>query len=245
MKFWQRVLVKTFPVFTGYLVLGMGFGILLEENGFPFWMAPFMSVTMYAGAMQYVGITVLASGMGVLQAALTTLMVNARHLFYGISLLERYGKFGNRKWYLAFTLTDETYSLVCSEKEVPEGIDEKKYFTAISCLNHLYWIFGGIVGYLVGTIITFDTKGIDFSMTALFVTVFVGQWMENKNHFPAITGVMATTVSLLVFGKESFLIPSMIIIAAVLLLTQGRSAKNVDVRKEDEEDASPKKEVSA
>lgn len=245
MKFWQRVLVKTFPVFTGYLVLGMGFGILLEENGFPFWMAPFMSVTMYAGAMQYVGITVLASGMGVLQAALTTLMVNARHLFYGISLLERYGKFGNRKWYLAFTLTDETYSLVCSEKEVPEGIDEKKYFTAISCLNHLYWIFGGIVGYLVGTIITFDTKGIDFSMTALFVTVFVGQWMENKDHFPAITGVMATTVSLLVFGKESFLIPAMIIIAAVLLLTKNRSVRKVEVFEVSEESESPKKEVSA
>lgn len=235
MKFWQRVLIKTFPVFTGYLVLGMGFGILLEENGFPFWMAPFMSVTMYAGAMQYVGITVLAGGMGIFQAALTTLMVNARHLFYGISLLERYGKFGNRKWYLAFTLTDETYSLVCSEKDVPDGIDEKKYFTAISCLNHLYWILGGIVGYLVGTIITFDTKGIDFSMTALFVTVFVGQWMDGSDHFPAITGVMATTVSLLVFGKDSFLIPSMIIIAIVLLATKKRSDRQLQVKMKTEE----------
>lgn len=244
MKFWQRVLVKTFPVFTGYLVLGMGFGILLEENGFPFWMAPFMSVTMYAGAMQYVGITVLASGMGVFQAALTTLMVNARHLFYGISLLERYGKFGNRKWYLAFTLTDETYSLACSEKDDLDGLDEKKYFTAISCMNHLYWIFGGIVGYLLGEIITFDTKGIDFCMTALFVTVFVGQWMENKDHFPAITGVMATTVSLLVFGKDSFLIPSMIIIATILLATKKRSDAK-DVQEEHSVEETSAKEVSA
>lgn len=244
MKFWQRVLVKTFPVFTGYLVLGIGFGVLLEENGFPFWMAPFMSVTMYAGAMQYVGITVLASGMGIFQAALTTLMVNARHLFYGISLLERYGKFGNRKWYLAFTLTDETYSLACSENDDLEGLDEKKYFTAISCMNHLYWIFGGIVGYLLGEIITFDTKGIDFCMTALFVTVFVGQWMDNKDHFPAITGVMATTVSLLVFGKDSFLIPSMIIIATVLLVTKKRSDAKA-VQEEHSVEETFAKEVSA
>lgn len=217
MKLLKQVLLKTFPVLTGYIVLGIGFGILMVKNGYDIGLVLLMSLFIYAGSMQYLGISLLTGGAGILQTAIATLMVNARHLFYGVSMVDKYKDAGKTKPYLAFALTDETYSLVCSE-EAPQGVNPYKYYFLISLCNHLYWVTGSILGALLGHIITFDTTGIDFSMTALFVTVFVQQWLDAKEHFQAVTGVTATTICLLIFGSENFLIPSMVVILTSLLI---------------------------
>lgn len=146
-----------------------------------------------------------------------TLMVNARHLFYGISMIDRYKETGKYKPYLIFALTDETYSLVCSG-EVPEGVDEKKYYFLLSLMNQCYWIIGSIAGSLIGSLLEFNTAGIDFSMTALFLVVFTDQWRSTKNHISAVTGVAASAVCLLIFGPENFIIPSMAAITILLTI---------------------------
>ncbi len=208
---------RSLPVMAGYVVLGMGFGILLETKGYGIGWALAMSVFIYAGSMQYVAIDLLAGGASLLSTALMTLMVNARHLFYGISMLERYKETGAKKPYLIFALTDETYSLVCSG-DVPEGVDQSKYFFWVSLFDQCYWVIGSAAGSLIGSLINFNTAGIEFSMTALFVVVFVEQWKSTSNHLSALIGVAASVFCLVIFGAESFLIPSMIAITVILTL---------------------------
>ena len=212
-------LIRTIPVMTGYLVLGFGFGILSEKNGCGILWALAMSAFIYAGSMQYVTISLLASGASLVTAALTTLMVNARHLFYGISMIEKYRGTGKKKPYLIFALTDETYSLVCGEPEFEEK-EQKIYYLMVSMLNQLYWIVGSVAGAWFGSVVTFNTAGIDFAMTALFVTVFVEQWLSTKNHVPALIGLGTSVVCLAIFGSEKFLIPAMILISVLLLVFQ-------------------------
>ena len=208
---------RSLPIMAGYLVLGMGFGILLETNGY--------GVFIYAGSMQYVAIDLLAGGASLISAALMTVMVNARHLFYGVSMIERYRDTGKAKPYLIFALTDETYSLVCSG-DVPEGVDERGYFFLVSLFDQCYWIAGSLLGALIGSLIAFDTSGIDFAMTALFVVVFVEQWRSCKNHLSAMIGVGASVICLLVFGADSFIIPSMIAITALLTILRKKLEGN-------------------
>lgn len=215
----KTVFVKTLPVMAGYIVLGLGFGVLLEKNGYGIWWALAMSLFIYAGSMQYVTISLLTSGATLISAALTTLMVNARHLFYGISMVEKYKNAGKKKPYLMFALTDETYSLVCNG-DYPEDTDPHTYCFWVSVFNQCYWVLGSVLGSLIGAAITFDTTGIDFAMTALFVTVFVEQWLGTKNHIPALMGVVSSVVCLLIFGSDNFLIPSMIAITVVLSLSR-------------------------
>lgn len=222
---------QSLPVMAGYLVLGMGFGILLKTKGYGAVWAFFMSLFIYAGSMQYVTINLLSAGATVLSAALVTLMVNARHLFYGISMIERYRNTGLYKPYIIFGLTDETYSLVCSGN-VPDGVDEKKYFFMLTLLNQCYWIMGSVVGSLIGSLFTFNTAGIEFSMTALFLVVFVDQWKSVKNHTSAIVGVGTSVVCLLIFGAENFLIPTMI--AITVILTVLRKKLSIQESKEEE-----------
>lgn len=219
----------------GYLVLGMGFGILLETKGYGVGWAFFMSLFIYAGSMQYVTIDLMAGGATVISAALMTLMVNARHLFYGVSMIERYRNTSPYKPYLIFGLTDETYSLVCSG-DVPDGVDEKKYFFLLTLMNQCYWITGSVVGSLIGSLITFNTAGIEFSMTALFLVVFVDQWRSVKNHTSALVGVGISVICLLIFGADRFLIPTMIAITVILTFlrkkldtqnTSGEESENV------------------
>ena len=150
-------------------------------------------------------------------AAVTTLMVNARHLFYGISMVEPYKNTGKKKFYLIFSLTDETYALVCAGG-YPEGINPHQYSLCVSLLNHIYWVTGSVLGSLIGALISFNSTGIDFAMTALFITVVVDQWKNTSNHLPALSGITASLVCLLLFGAESFLIPSMMLIIAVLII---------------------------
>lgn len=211
---------QSLPIMAGYLVLGMGFGVLLESKGYGILWAFVMSFAIYAGSMQYVTIDLLTSAASLLAAALMTLMVNARHLFYGISMIDRYKNTRPYKPYLIFALTDETYSLVCSG-EVPKNVDQNKYYFLVSLLNQSYWVIGSIIGNVIGSIFSFNSTGIDFSMTALFLVVFVEQWKSTKNHLSAIIGVISSIVCLLVFGANNFIIPSMISIT--ILLTVLRS----------------------
>lgn len=211
----KTVLHKTLPVMAGYIVLGMGFGILLKVNGYGVLWAFVMSVFIFAGSMQYVGISLLAGGASLISIAVTTLMVNARHLFYGISMIERYKGAGAKKFYLMHALTDETYSLVCTG-DAPEGVDPHLYYLLVSAFDHSYWIVGSVLGSLLGSVISFNTAGIEFSMTALFVTVFVEQWMTTGEHRPALIGVAGAAACLMIFGSGRFLIPSMLVITVML-----------------------------
>lgn len=210
--------IATLPVLTGYLVLGFGFGIILKAAGYGIPFAFAMSLFIYAGSMQYVAVGLLTGGASLVTAALTTLMVNARHLFYGVSMLGKYKGTGKRKPYLIFALTDETYSLLCGDH--PEIAPEQRvnYYFLVSMLNHLYWVAGSLAGAVVGTLVSFDTEGVDFALTALFLTIFLEQWLTSKNHIPAVTGVAVSVGCLLIFGSENFLIPAMLIIALLLCL---------------------------
>ena len=208
----------TIPVLTGYIVLGFGFGLVLKSAGYGIIFAFAMSLLIYAGSMQYVAVGLISGGATLITAALTTLMVNARHIFYGISMLSKYKRMGKRKPYLIFALTDETYSLVCGDINNIEESRLADYYFFVSVFNHAYWVIGSVLGAVVGTLVKFNTEGIDFALTALFVTVFVEQWLSSKKHSPAIIGVLASVVCLIIFGADSFLIPTMLIIALILSL---------------------------
>lgn len=205
------------PVMAGYLVLGIGFGVLLEDKGYGWWWAALMSLTIYAGSMQYVAVDLLAGGATIVSAALMTIFVNIRHVFYGLTMLEKYNATGREKPYLIFALTDETYSLVCSA-QLADGIDEKRYDLYISLLNQGYWVIGSVMGAVAGAVIPFSSTGIDFSMTALFVVIFVEQWEKTKQHLSAVSGIVISVLCRIVFGASSFLIPAMIGILAAMLL---------------------------
>lgn len=205
------------PVMAGYIVLGIGFGILLESSGYSWIWALVMSLVIYAGSMQYVTINLLTGGASIITAALMTLMVNVRHLFYGITMLEKYKDTGSAKPYLIFSLTDETFSLVCSP-EFPDGVDRRKYYLFVSLFDQFYWVAGSVIGGLVGSAFTFNTTGIDFSMTALFTVIFIDQWEKAPSHAPALCGIVISIACLLAFGASSFLIPSMIGITIAMFI---------------------------
>lgn len=215
----------------GYLVLGSGFGILMADKGYSFWWPALMSIVVYAGSLQYVGVNLLASMASPISTALMTIMVNARHIFYGISMLEKYKAMGKGRTYSIFALTDETYSLVCST-QIPEGVDEHGYYLCLSLMNQSYWVLGSLIGGLLGNYLNFNTDGIDFSMTALFIIMFVEQWESAKTHAPALCGLFATLVCLLIFGSDYFLIPSMLLIAIILMSfkkqIEGKTAENAE-----------------
>lgn len=220
----KKAFISTVPVMTGYLVLGMGFGIILKTKGYGMLWAFIMSTFIYAGSMQFVAVNLLTGGVSFLTVALTTLMVNARHLFYGISMVDRYKGAGAEKPYLIFALTDETYSLVCNENSVKNINNKHGYFFAVSLLNQIYWVTGSVAGSLLGSVIPFNTEGIDFALTALFITVFVEQWLSSEKHSPALIGVGCSVLCLLIFKQDNFLIPSMIIITALLVIFRKKEA---------------------
>lgn len=217
----------TIPVLTGYLFLGTGFGILLSEAGYgPGW-SFLMSLCIYAGSEQYLLVGLLTSGASLLSNAMATLMVNFRHLFYGISLVDTYKDAGGKKPYVIFALTDETYSLVTQAK-LPEGADKATYCFLVSLFNHCYWIIGCTLGSVAGYLLPFDFTGVSFVLTALFVTMFVEQWLSTKDHSPALIGVVCTAACLLIFGSELFLIPSMVAIAGLLILRRKAGRRTFD-----------------
>ena len=227
----KTVFLDTVPVMTGYLFLGVSFGILLGETGYGLGWAFSMALFLYAGSAQFLSVSLLANHASLLSTGIAIFLLNARHIFYGISLIDTYKGSGKKKPYLIFSLTDETYSLV-TQNQPPEGLTRHTYCFLVSIVDHFYWVVGCVLGSVAGNFLPISFEGIEFVLTALFVTLFVEQWLSNKNHFPAIIGVAATVICLLIFGKEIFLIPSMLLIA-VLLTTTRKTGK----RKEEQANA--------
>lgn len=215
---------KTMPVMFGYLFLGIAFGLLLREAGYGMVWAALSSLLIYGGTIQFLSITFLSGGVGLGTAAAMTLLVNGRHVFYGLSFIERFKKMGKAYPYMIFSLSDETYSLLCAEKP-PAELDENKVFFLIALFDQMYWVAGSVLGGLLGQFIPFDTTGVDFAMTALFTVIFVEQWLEAKDHLPALTGLASGSLCLAVFGPANFILPSLVITVAALLGLKGRLGK--------------------
>ncbi len=222
-KLLKTAFIDSIPVLTGYIPLGMGFGIMLESAGYNYIWAFFMAITMFAGSMQYLAVDLLATAASPITVFISTLLVNARHLFYGISLIDKYRGAGLKKFYMMFGLTDETYSLVCASK-LPEGINPHNYYLLVTFFNHIYWITGCVLGALLGSMLSFEIVGIDFVLTSLFVTIFIEQWLSTKEHRPALIGIASTVICLFVFGQQNFLIASMAVILILITLFRRKIA---------------------
>lgn len=220
MKEFKKALVSAFPhtipVLTGFLVLGVAYGVLMHSKGYGTVWAVLMSAIAYCGSMQFVAITLLTTAFDPIQAFLLSLVVNARHLFYGISMLEKYKGLGKLRTFLIYTLCDETFSIL-SGIDPPETVSKKYFYLAISLLNYIYWVFGTLFGGVAGKLLTFDTRGLDFVLTALFVVLFIEQLNKPENRLPGLIGLAGTTVGLTVFGTEHFVIPAMLLVLVILL----------------------------
>ena len=220
----RRAFPYTVPVMAGYLFIGAAFGVMFADSGYNVLWAVLMSVVVYAGSGQYLATTFFVPGISILQAVFLTLMVNIRHVFYGLSLVDRYNRFGRKRWYLIFGMTDETYSLICTT-DVPDDVDEEKFLLSITLLDQLYWIIGTAIGSLAMTVVAFDSTGIEFAMTALFIVMFMELWYRRSNRPAELIGLIAAVVCLAVFGAENFVLPTMLLIVAVILLGRKRLEK--------------------
>ncbi|MBR5800282.1 MAG: azaleucine resistance protein AzlC [Lachnospiraceae bacterium] len=211
----------TVPIFAGFWFLGLTYGIYMNVSGFSFWYPMLMSLTIFAGSMEFITVNLLLGAFNPLQALALTLMINARHLFYGISMLENYKNTGRKKFYLIFGMCDESFSINYTAK-IPEHVDKSWFMFFVTLLNHLYWVFGATLGGICGSFIRFDTEGLEFVMTAMFVVIFMEQWMKEKDKTSALMGLFLSALSLVLLGPEHFIIPAM---AAILFfLTMGRKS---------------------
>ena len=206
----------TIPVLTGYLCIGMAYGLLMANAGYGVFWALLLSLLCYAGSMEFVAVSLLTAGFDPVQALLMALMINARHAFYGLSMLEKYRGTGWARPFLIFSLTDETFSLG-STLEPPDGVTRRDFYFWISLLDYLYWQMGSVLGALIGGLLPFDTTGLDFALTALFIVLFLEQWRKRENRPAALIGLGCTAVSLAVVGADRLVIPAMVLILAVLL----------------------------
>lgn len=211
----------TIPVLTGFMVLGIAYGVLMQTKGYGVIWAVLMSAIAFCGSMQFVAITLLTTVFSPIQAFLLSIMVNARHLFYGISMLNKYKGLGKARFFLIYTLCDETFSIT-SSVEPPEGIERKYFYVWISCLNYFYWVFGTFCGSILGGFLHFNTTGLDFVLTALFVVLLVEQLEKIENRIPAVIGIVCTVVALILFGQDQLVIPAMVLILVSLLIGRKR-----------------------
>lgn len=207
---------NTIPIFAGFWFLGMTYGVLMKVSGFSFLYPLFMSMSIFAGSMEFVAVSLLLAAFQPLQAFLMALMINARHLFYGISMLDKYKGLGPKKIYMIFGLCDESFSINYTA-QIPDGVDKGWFMFFVTLLNQLYWVTGSTLGGILGSFIKIDVSGLEFAMTAMFVVIFLDQWLKEKSHISALVGAAASVVCLLLFKAQGFIIPSMI--AIVLLLT--------------------------
>lgn len=212
----KTALRDSLVILPGYLVLGIGFGVLMDTKGFGLLHSFLMAVFIYAGSMQYVGVELLASAASYLTVFIMTIMVNIRHLFYGIGMLDKYKDLKKHKLYDIFALTDETFSIACNRNM--SGLNKEDYYFYLSLFNYCYWIAGCVLGSILGDVLPFDFRGIEFSMTVLFIVVVIDQWEKNKDHTPVILSFIASIVCLIYFGRDNFLIPSMALIIVILFI---------------------------
>lgn len=213
----------TVPIFAGFLFLGISCGLLARVAGLPFWFPPLTATLIFAGSMEFVTVTLLTVPFNPLGALGLALMINARHLFYGISMLDRYRGTGRKQVYLIFGMCDESFSINCAVTP-PSNVDTGWFMFFVTLLNQSYWILGNTLGSLLGSVVSFSTEGIDFVMTAMFTVILIEQWRKERSHVSTLLGISATLLCLLLFGPEQFLLPAMAVILAVLLLTGKRQA---------------------
>lgn len=207
----------TIPIMAGFLFLGITYGIYMNVSGFSFIYPMLTSLVIFAGSMEFVTVNLLLGAFDPLQALLMTLMVNARHLFYGLALLDKYRIPGLKRLYLIFGMCDESFSINCSA-EPPEGVDRSLFMFFVTLLDHSYWVLGCTLGGIFGSLLTFNTEGLDFAMTAMFVVIFLENWLKEKNHTSSLVGIGVTLFCLILFGADKFIIPAMLAIMALLTL---------------------------
>ena len=217
----------TVPILTGFLFLGMTYGVYMASLGFSWIYPTLMALTIFAGSMEFVAANMLLGAFNPLQAFAMTLMVNARHLFYGLAMLDRFRGLGWKKLYLIFGMCDETFSVTCSVR-APEGVDEGWFMTFVTLLDQLYWVLGAALGGLCGSLLTLNTEGLDFVMTAMFVVIFLENWLKEENHTSSLLGLALPLVCLVLFGAQSFILPSMAAILLALTALRGRLEKGGD-----------------
>lgn len=218
----------TIPVFTAFMFLGMAYGIVMNVSGFGVWYTFLMSFIVYGGSLQFVAVSMLTAPFSPVGAFLLALMVQARHLFYGLAMLDKYHGLGIKRYYLIFGLTDETFS-INNAIEPPSDVDRGNFMFCVTLLNHIYWVAGSVIGALLGDILPFNTEGLDFAMTAMFVAIFINRWKKDTKHYSAAIGIVSSVVCLIVFGADSFIIPTMISI--LVLLTVFRKPIEREARK--------------
>ena len=218
---------KTIPIMTGFLFLGMSYGIYMKVSGFSFVYPLCMSLVIFGGSLEFVAVTMLLGSFAPLQTFLMALMIQARHLFYGIALLEKYRGTGWKKPYLIFGMCDESFSINYTA-DIPENVDRSWFYFFVTLLNQCYWVFGSTLGGIFGSLIHFNTEGLDFVMTAMFVVIFMEQWMKEKNHASAFLGLGISLICLIAFGADDFIIPSMLAILGVLTLLRKPLEKGGD-----------------
>lgn len=216
----------TIPIFAGFVFLGIAYGIYMNSLGFSAIYPILMSLIIFAGSMEFIAANLLLVAFNPIHALFLTLMVNARHLFYGISMLEKYKGIGKKKFYLIFGLCDESFS-INSTVDIPKDVDKGWFMFFVTLLNHLYWGVGAAIGGIFGSFVHFNTKGLDFVMTALFVVIFVEQWMREKKHYSALVGLGLSIFSLIIFGGNNFIIPAMIMILLILTILK-KPIENVE-----------------
>lgn len=207
----------TIPIFAGFFFLGLTYGVYMHVSGFSFWYPMLMALTIFGGSLEFIAANLLLAPFAPLSALLIALLVQARHLFYGIAMLDRFKGLGWKKTYLIFGMCDETFS-VNYTAEIPEGVDRGWFMFFVTLLNQAYWVGSAALGGILGSLISFDTNGLEFCMTAMFVVIFLEQFLKEKQHITAYIGLAATAVSLAVFGADNFMLPAM---AAILLLVTG------------------------
>lgn len=219
----------TIPVFTGFTFLGISYGVLMTVSGFPAWCPILISCVVYGGSLQFAAVAMLLSAFAPMEVLAVALVVQARHLFYGITMIKRYNNTGWKKFFLIFGMSDETFSINCSAQP-PEDIDRPWFMLWVTLLDWGYWIGGTAIGAVLGNFITFNTEGLDFAMTAMFVVIFIEQWLKDKKHYTAIIGALSSVVCLVVFGADSFLIPAMLCILVLLAVFRKPIEKAGDER---------------
>jgi len=221
---------STIPILAGFLFLGMAYGIYMNALGFEPIYAMIMSLIIFAGSMEFVAANLLLVAFNPLNALFLTLMLNARHLFYGISMLDKFKGTGKKKYYLIFGMCDESFAINSSAK-IPAHVDKGWYMFFVTLLNHSYWVVGATVGSLFGSVIKFNTEGLEFVMTALFVVIFLEQWMKEDKHHSSIIGLGVSALCLIIFGGENFIIPAMLLMLGLLTMIR-RTVEKVEVQPE-------------
>lgn len=206
---------QTIPILAGFLFLGMAYGIYMNVSGFSFVYPMIMAFVIFGGSLEFLAVEMLLSPFAPVQVLLVSLMIQARHLFYGISMLDRFRGMGWKKFFLIYGMCDESFSINYTAK-IPDDCDKGWFYFFVTALNQLYWVSGATIGGLLGELITFNTEGLDFVMTAMFIVIFLDQWLKDKHHFSAWVGMLSSVGCLLIFGADNFMVPTMICVLIVL-----------------------------